>query len=53
LVVDLADTHQLLSQRSAQVDLSTAEADAAAARHADGAIVERMIGILRRLVAAG
>ena len=41
-----------LSQRDTQVDLATAEADASAARHADGAVVERVIGILRRLVRA-
>ena len=50
LVVDFADAHQLLCQRRTQVDLPTAEADAPAARDADGAIVERVLGILRRLV---
>jgi hypothetical protein len=53
LVVDLADAHQLLRQRSTQVNFPTAEADASAARHADGAIVEGVVGVLRRLVGAG
>ena len=50
LVIDFAHPHQLLGQRRAQVDLATAEADAAAARDAHGAIVERVLGIARRLV---
>lgn len=52
-VFDLPDPHELPREHSAEVNLALADADAAATRDAHGSVVERVLGLGRRLVDAG
>lgn len=52
-VLDFPDPHELSREHGAQVDLALADADAAAAGDAHGAVVERVLGLGRRLVDTG
>jgi len=50
---DLLDAYVLTGEDAAEVDLATVEADAPAAGHSDGAIVEGIFQIAQALVGAG